>query len=307
MSRGKTLESTFALLVKHNVTKREAAQKDKLLSANTYVKINCATNADTSVGPWCLGVPDVYQLQKVYVQYNNFTSIEASGNDFTAHFDLLPNQKDGFYDLSKLKLRTDTVGAPTINSTARILAVFNHFRESGSGFGYATVDSYPVDDATATLPADKIRTEGIPIYLSPTDGETFDLRDSIDFRPQAANTANTTNATTAAGATTNPVKTVSFSGEQYIAAPGENMTLDYQHYLPRIDKIMMDTQGVFSTTEGSASSKPVPPQDSATAMTLGLVTVPVFPTLASLPAARSARPDYAYRSEEHTSELQSQD
>ena len=202
MSRGKTLESTFALLVKHNVTKREAAQKDKLLSANTYVKINCATNADTSVGPWCLGVPDVYQLQKVYVQYNNFTSIEASGNDFTAHFDLLPNQKDGFYDLSKLKLRTDTVGAPTINSTARILAVFNHFRESGSGFGYATVDSYPVDDATATLPADKIRTEGIPIYLSPTDGETFDLRDSIDFRPQAANTANTTNATTAAGATT---------------------------------------------------------------------------------------------------------
>ena len=43
MSRGKTLESTFALLVKHNVTKREAAQKDKLLSANTYVKINCAT------------------------------------------------------------------------------------------------------------------------------------------------------------------------------------------------------------------------------------------------------------------------
>ena len=173
--------------------------------------------------------------------------------------------------------------------------MFNHFRESGSGFGYATVDRYPVDDATTTLPADKIRTEGIPIYLSPTDGETFDLRDSIDFRPQAANTANTTNATTAAGATANPAKTVSFSGEQYIAAPGENMTLDYQHYLPRIDKIMMDTQGVFSTTEGSASSKPVPPQDSATAMTLGLVTVPVFPTLASLPAARSARPDYAYQ------------
>ena len=98
MSRGSTLESTFALHITHNITKRQSAQKNKLLSANTYVKINCATNADTSVGPWCLGAPDVLNLQKVYVQYNNFTSIEAAGNDKTEHFELLPNQKDGFYD-----------------------------------------------------------------------------------------------------------------------------------------------------------------------------------------------------------------
>ena len=295
MSRGKTLESTFNLHISHNVTKRQSAQKNKLLSANTYVKLDCSTNADTSIGPWSLGAPDILNLQKVYVKYGNFTSIEAAANDKTEHFELLPNQRDGFYDLSKLKLRTDTIGAPTINSTARILAVFNHFVESGSGFGYATVDSYPVDDDTSTLPANKIRTERIPVYTSPQDGQSIDLRDAVDFRPYAANTANTTNALTAGAASTNPVKTVSFSGEQYLAAPGKSMSVDYEHYLPRIDKLMMDTQGVFSTTEGSSNLRPVPPQDSATAMTVGLLTVPVFPSLASLPAARAGRPDYAYQ------------
>jgi hypothetical protein len=294
MSRGKTLESTLKVLVKHNVQKRESAQRNKLLSANTYVKITGNGNAGGTAGPWSLGVPDVYDIQKVYVKYDNFTSIEAAAYEQTSQFELIRNQQDGFYGLSKLKLKP-TASNTTINSTARILVSCRHFVNSGSGFGYYSVDSYPVDDDTETLPLDKIRTQQIPVYASPLDGSTVDLRDSIDFRPQCANTANTTNATTAAGSTTDPANTVSFSSEQYFAAPGSKMTLDYQHYLPRIDKLMMSPQGTVAIIEGSSNQKPVPPQDSAEGMTLAIVQIPVHPSLPSRDARDAGRMDYSYK------------
>ncbi len=294
ITRGKNLESTLAVVVKHNVQKRESLQRNKTLSANTYVKLNCATNAATSVGPWSLGIPDVYDIQKVYVKYDNFTSIEADANDQTSQFELIRNGQDGFYNLSKLKLKPSASNT-TINSTARILVSCRHFINSGSGLGYYSVDSYPVDDDSDTLPVDKIRTEDIPVYASPLDGSTVDLRNSIDFRPQAANTANTTNATTAASATTNPANTVSFSGEQYFAAPGKRMTVDYQHYLPRIDKIAMSKEGAFQVMDGQSASRPIPPQDLPDSMTLAIVQIPVFPSLTPAAAKDAGRPDYSYK------------
>ena len=294
ITRGKNLESSLPVVIKHNVQKRESLQRNKTLSANTYVKVNCATNAKTSVGPWSLGIPDVFDIQKVYVKYDNFTSIEADANDQTSQFELIRNQQDGFYNLSKLKLKPDASNT-TINSTARILVSLRSFQNSGSGLGYYSVDSYPIDDDTDTLPVDKIRTEDIPIYSSPLDGSTVDLRDAIDFRPHAANTANTTNATTAAAATTNPANTVSFSGEQYFAAPGKRMTVDYQHFLPRIDKIVLSPQGYFQVVEGQSAGRPVPPQDLPNAMTLAIAQIPVHPSLPSKTAQEKARLDYQYK------------
>jgi len=294
MSRGKTLESTLKVLVKHNVQKRESAQRNKLLSANTYVKITGNSNAGGTTGPWSLGIPDVYDIQKVYVKYGNFTSIEAAAYEQTSQFELIRNQQDGFYGLSKLKIKPGASNT-TINSTARILVSCRHLINSGSGLGYYSVDSYPVDDDTDTLPLDKIRTQQIPVYASPFDGSTIDLRDAIDFRPQCANTANTTNATTAAASTTDPANTVSFSSEQYFAAPGSKMTLDYQHYLPRIDKLSMSPQGAMSIIEGASNQKPVPPQDSGDGMTLAIVQIPVHPSLPSRDARDAGRMDYSYK------------
>ena len=75
--------------------------------------------------------------------------------------------------MSKLKIKAGASNT-TINSTARILVSCRHFVNSGSGLGYYSVDSYPVDDATETLPVDKIRTEQIPVYGSPFDGSATD-------------------------------------------------------------------------------------------------------------------------------------
>ena len=98
------------------------------------VKITGNSNAGGTAGPWSLGIPDVYDIQKVYVKYGNFTSIEAVGNDQTSQFELIRNQQDGFYGLSKLKIKPGASNT-TINSTARMLVSCRHFVNSGSGLG----------------------------------------------------------------------------------------------------------------------------------------------------------------------------
>ena len=88
------------------------------------------------------------------------------------------------------------------------------------------IDSYPVNDTSANSTNEFIKTEEIPIYTSPVNGTNIDLRNSIDFRPFAANTADDT-ATVASGATINPSGTEAFAASDHkIAAPNENYEFD---------------------------------------------------------------------------------
>ena len=123
-----------------------------------------------------------------------------------------------------------------------------------------------------TLPNDKLRTEEIPIYNSKLDGQPFNLRNVIDFRPYCANTANNGSGTgaaladTAAKATTNPGTTVSFSGEQYWAAIGKNMLADYQVYLPRVDRVVLGKEGAIRVVPGEPDFNPIGPSKQSDAI-----------------------------------------
>lgn len=292
VTRGKALEDTLTVDITHNVKKNNAQQINKNLNSAVYVKINCNTNAATSVGPWSLGVPDVYSISKVYV-HTTFTGIEAAAYDQTNEFVLDRRQQDGYYDLSYLRLKKSS--SLSLTSASRILVVFKAFSKSGSGYGYFTVDSYPVDDSTDPLPADKIRTESIPVFTSPTSGKVFDLRDSVDFRPYASNTANVTEATSASAATTNPNTALTFASENYFASPGKTLEVDYQHYLPRKDVLSLSKDGQFSVSEGKSNTNPVEGIPQSENMPICSIDVPVFPSLVASVARNAGRMDYGYK------------
>lgn len=310
-SRGDTLESTMPVRAYLNVRRNETSKLTKTLNSNTFVRIDCSNNAGGTTGPWSLGAPDVLELQAVYVadEFAHITSNLAANStttahDFSDHFRLQRNQKDGFYDISTLELFTPdnpSKSAPTIASGSKIVPVFKVLNTdtSGGGVGFYSVDSYPVDDTTSTLPADKIRTEDIPVYVSPTSGDRFDLRDSIDFRRVVANTANniagwnTFGSIDVTAATLNPNTTVTFTGEQFNFSPRKRLSTDYEYYLPRKDVISMSETGRVQIVEGAASENPsLPSVDSQQILVLGNVSVPVFPTLTTTQAEAAQRPDY---------------
>ena len=70
-----------------------------------------------------------------------------------------------------------------------------------------------------------------------------------------------------------------------VPAPNEASTLDFQFYLPRIDKLIIDasdnsgdayTNGEFQIIKGVSSEDPVVPSDVETAMTVGTIAVPPY-------------------------------
>ena len=152
-----------------------------------------------STGPWCLGLPDIYQLNNVWVG----TSYSNTNADRVSQFYIDNGQRDGFYGLGYLYST-----GPVSNTSLLLVSVDNFTKSESLGHGYFNANSYPIDDAN-TSNTSAIQTYQIPQYVSTNLGTVVDLRDSIDFRPYANATANVVTTTT--NITTNPSANVVIS------------------------------------------------------------------------------------------------
>ena len=138
--------------------------------------------------PYPLGVTDGYKIRKVYMSTANTVAANVNSTDVTSSYTFESGQKAGHYDIAQIRLKS-TGTAPT----GQLLVNFDHFKHSSSlGQGYFSVDSYPVDDDKGTNSLTSIKTFQIPTYINPQTGDEYNLRNSIDIRPNKANTANPT-------------------------------------------------------------------------------------------------------------------
>ena len=289
VSRGKTLENALPVHAYYNVKKNSAVQMGKNM-ANCFIKLDCGNNTTTTSGPWCLGITDPFDIQDVWIA--NGAYVTASANSYKNSFTFDSGQKDSHYGLAYLRKVNTSL---TLSTNDQLLVKVRTFTKdtSGGGFGFFTVDSYPVNDTLANSTNQYIKTAKIPVFTSPLTGKLFDLRNSFDFRPVTANTANQA-AIAEAGATINPANTDTFaSSDHKIAKPNGNQSADYNYYQPRIDKVLMDESGTIEMIFGTPGDLPLAPPDRDGAMTLGVVNVPVYPTDSLQVASDNGRPDYA--------------
>ena len=256
-----------------------ATQITKSITKSTYVKLSGSALSANPNGPWCLGHADIHKITAIYK--GSSTTYNTSGTNVTSEFVLDNGQTDNLYGLGFLRKK---VGASlNLTSSDNLLVVMDVYTRN-SGY-YMSAESYPVDDATTPLPSNKIRIEEIELYTSSSSGKALDLRDCVDFRPAVANTAAL--STTISGATVDPASTSALSGSiVYFPAPNETFTVDISSYLPRYDRITLDSKGQIRIAEGTPSNQPTPPVQPAGTMTLALVNVPPYPTL-PIPEARA--------------------
>ena len=284
--------------VYYNVLRSAAVQEAKSILKSRYIHINLNAspynNAAGKLGPWSLGVPDVHKIKNVY--RGTATGVTTADTNVTREFILNPGQTESFYGTSKLALRPTNQLSTALGASDGLLVEFDYFTTSTSaGKGFFSVDSYPVDDSTVPLPADKIRTQDIPLIAMEGSGTRYDLRDSVDLRPRLANTCNPTTTGTAAGAITNPASltsvTVDANFGSYVATPDENFQADVQYYLNRKDNVLLTAQGNIVVQKGVPSERPRAPFDSPEAMVLGTLDIPYFPSLSSHVAKQFNRRD----------------
>ena len=291
-SLGETISGALNVNAVYNVRRSNALQLTKNINKNVIVKIHTGTNVGTNKGPWCLGLPDVQKI--VSVKKTTNADYVTSAVDVTSHFVLDTGQKDTLYGLAYLRKKPTsklTIGANEYLTVT--VDAFSH-TDTGGGIGFFSVDSYPVDDATTPIPSNAIRTQEIPMYVSPTSGAAYDLRDAVDFRPVVTKTANT--ATVLANATTNPSATESLAAvEKYVPAVNKSFLTDLQYYQGRFDIISLTSYGQFDVREGVASDNPTPPSITHGAMTIATVSVPPYPTLSTKTGSSAGRPDYTVK------------
>lgn len=286
---GETISGTTAALVTYDVNRNAAVQLTKTLYPAMIVKLNMSSATIAAQNKWCLGVPDAFRLVSVTKGTN--ADYVTGQTDYTSEFQLDNGQHDSFYGMSYLVKK---VGSTlTVSSGDYLVVTFDVLKSAntGSGAGFYSVDSYPVDDTITTAASDKIRTEDIPTYFSVSTGVNYNLRDCVDFRPQVTNTAAYANVL--ASANINPANTIAFTTtEAFFPNPTDNFLVDYQYYIGRIDKIIMNSLGQLSVLEGPLGDSPNPPRDQPDALTIASINVPPFPTLSSVAANNIGRPDY---------------
>jgi hypothetical protein len=205
---------------------------------------------------------------KVYYEFDHYdvyavTSVIAtnttdnSTTDVTADFELDDGQKESFYGLSRLYLKS------TAASNARYSASNINLTVSYLRFVHGGLESTPFIGALSygTLPYEKI-----PLFTNPKTGKTVSLANCLDFRHS--------------GPTAGAVRIKPYGGNANFTVE-QNTSVNYTHYLPRIDKLCVkadpdDGSALFFLVQGTPDLSPVAPPDPQDALVVSTITVPAY-------------------------------
>jgi len=278
------VSGTFNAQVFYNVLRTAAVPAKKAYQTTVYAKIDCSNNAGNTVGPWCLGVPDVVSVSNVWVG----TTYSNTNPSLTSSFVLQNGQTDSTYSLSYLK----NVSAALTGSN-KILVEYQCFvPDVSSGAGFFSVDSYPIDDTGVT--PNTIFTYNIPYYYSASDQETYNLRNSLDFRIYQTNTIPLVGNLSLAISNTliiNPNTNTTFmSSIFYSPVPDSLVESSYKYYLGRYDTIGLSNAGTIITNAGVPAENPIPGGDVTGGMTLARIFIPPYPSLTNDVANTTVNP-----------------
>jgi hypothetical protein len=229
-----TLDGSFAstaFVVIGAVNKAGATLTEKtktLISTN----ISLTTQATATRTELLLGKADIYRIVSIKMDTGSFASPSGVyGIDITDRYNVDTGQRPTHYDIGRLSLK-----ASFVPPTAPIQIVFEHFTHSAGD--YFTVNSYPSNVSYAA----------IPIF----DG--LQLRDYIDFRPRISDSGLDF---TSAG-----------SSMSLVPKRGIDVRSDFQYFLARKTKIVVDFDGNFFAINGVSAINPGEPLELSMGMIL---------------------------------------
>jgi hypothetical protein len=262
--------ATFTAEVLVSMDRASAREKVKTLNFQTQTNINPNTHINGISGPFGLGQGDIYQLHAVYQSSSFAVAASTANTNVTANYVLDNGQRDYSYEHGTI---TPVAGYVP---TGRLLAVFDHFtHDTSQGVGYASVDSYPIDDTISSNTT--ITTGDIPNFTSPSTKTFYKLRDSIDFRP--IKTANTS---------LNPIDVGTYQVPTFglrVPESGSDFDADLIYYKGRISKVYINNRGVFGINDGvpaqAGNQRAESPPTKPDTLEIAELIIPAYPSLPS--------------------------
>lgn len=239
------------------ITYENISAKIISISGNTLYVIYTSSNKLQSGTNLTLSI-DVTSTTPIV---GKFITAVTNGNyrDITADFVLNKNDGAEFYNISKL---TRLQNSPIPQN--KFIVLFDYFIHNNTSNDFYSTNSY---DTT------QVDYSEIPLCF---DGTPY--TDIVDFRYE------TVTSSGSGGSLTTPYQETSSAFDSFtltrivpnFAFPGEIISLDYDYYLGRIDKIFLDENGNVVVSKGSESLIPKEPEDIPNALHIGTLTIPPY-------------------------------
>ena len=196
-----------------------------------------------------------------FEESNITTTIESitlgSFLDLTANYALDKGQRDEYYDYSRI-VRNSGTSEPS----RKLLVVFDHYTVPSTDTGDVfTVASYDDERFATDIPE-------IGLFLTRAS-------DTLDFRPRVSyfDPSVTTDkspfdfGSRTSSFNTNPLR---------LLASGESSQVGYDFYLPRIDKVYLDSLGKIVIDSGKSSTNPSEPDRNNDLLQLATIELPAY-------------------------------
>jgi len=196
----------------------------------------------------------------VEFEESNINSIIATitiGNyqDVTRHYTLDKGQREEFYDYGRIVKSNDGY-----TPTRRLLIIFDYYLVPSNDTGdIYTVNSYDSERYKFDIPS-------LPSGVRASD--ILDVRPRVTaFDPSTSRSPFDFDSRTFGTTGNNPT---------LVVTPEESSVVDFAYYLPRIDKISLDKNGVFTVTKGTSAVNPKAPTSVDDAMDIATLKLPAY-------------------------------
>lgn len=174
----------------------------------------------------------------------------AVNTDITGNFQFDGGQRDSFYGRARVSLLEGVSDiTPDASEPTKLEVKYSYLTHVGSG-EYFGVDSYSDSNY-----------EDIPVYAT-SAGVDIPLANALDFRPAVKNGE------------------AGVDNGEFDSAPAfeidRSVTVDYESFLSRIDKIVINQKGDIEVLRGVPARVPSAPDDKPDSMNLYQLTIPPY-------------------------------
>ena len=240
-----TTSRSYTLITSILQTGVQAAEKIKTATAHTA---SIVSKKNVTAKNITLPHADILEITEVLMtpgDYDTFNS--ANSIDITNRFTLDSGQRSTHYQAGALVLKEGS-SVPT----GALQVKYRYFAYSSSG-NYFSADSYNTTITYETIPSFKVRANDGTV-------EEVYLHDVVDYRPVISGLN-------------------SFKPE--IPKIGTDFNTSLAYYLPRFDKVVLDSVGRINVIAGVPALDPKEPEDPKEGMVLAAVMLPAYTKYAS--------------------------